>query len=295
MNGKSQGKSPDAVNLDARRVEQALAGQAVGHTLLHRVRVPSTMPLARELAERAAQPGDVAGAVVVAEEQTAGRGRLDRRWDAPPGQALLSSTLLAGSLLPPRPAQMVMIAGLAVLEAIRQVTAGVNLALGLKWPNDVVVQRPRGLGKLAGILVEAVHGPAGLRYAVLGIGVNVNQSHADLPAPARPGIAPVSLHTLTGRIFSREELLIRQCRALSQLLAPDTRPAPAEIQRRWEKELIHRGAWITVVPLEQGGPPLVGRIVGVTLDGALRVEDADGVLHTVFAGDVTMEERDGSV
>lgn len=278
------------VNLDVGRVAQALAGQAVGHTLLHRVRVPSTMPLARELAEQAGRPGDVAGVVVVAEEQTAGRGRLDRRWDAPPGRALLSSTVLAGPLLPSRPAQITMIAGLAVLEALRRATLDVELALGLKWPNDVVVRLPRGLGKLAGILVEAVHGPEGLRYAVLGIGVNVNQRYADLPAPERPGIAPVSLHTLTGRTFSREDLLIHQCRSLSRLLSPGTRPEPAEIQRRWEAELIHRGAWITVASLEQGGAPLVGRIVGVTLDGGLCVEDAAGMVRTVLAGEVTVEE-----
>ncbi len=128
------------------------------------------------------------GAVAVADFQTAGRGRLGRVWEAPPGSALLASVLLkppAGRALP----QLALVAGIAVADALERLT---DLAVQIKWPNDVMLRRT----KVAGILAEARDG-----VVVLGIGVNLNQTHAELPE--RGG----SLRTTTGEEWDRDAVL----------------------------------------------------------------------------------------
>jgi len=135
------------------------------------------------------------GALVVADHQTAGRGRLGRTWEAPPGTALLCSILLK----PPRErraSELSLVAGTAVADAVEHAT---GLATQVKWPNDVMLRRT----KVAGCLAEARDGAV-----VLGIGVNVNQPRDELPRGAG------SLRTLTGRAWDREEVLTTLLRAL---------------------------------------------------------------------------------
>jgi BirA family biotin operon repressor/biotin-[acetyl-CoA-carboxylase] ligase len=136
------------------------------------------------------------GALVVADHQTGGRGRLGRAWEAPPGRALLFSVLLKP---PPerRLPELSLVAGVAVADALEHV---VGLAVQVKWPNDVMLRRR----KVAGCLAEARDGAV-----VLGIGVNVNQTRDELPANAG------SLFTLTGREWDRETVLSGVLDALS--------------------------------------------------------------------------------
>ena len=128
-------------------------------------------------------PDDPEGAVVAAGHQTAGRGRLGRRWEAPPGTALTFSVLLRPAAEAPVQ-QLSLVAGLAVAETVEQ---ALDLSAQIKWPNDVMVDRR----KVAGILAEARDG-----IVVLGIGLNVNQTRDDLPADARAATA--SLRTVDG-------------------------------------------------------------------------------------------------
>jgi len=137
-------------------------------------------------------PGDPEGAVAVTDFQTAGRGRLGRIWTAPPGSALLCSVLLhppAGS----RIAQLSLVGGLAAAQAVE---AALGRPAQLKWPNDVLVD---GL-KVAGVLAEARDG-----IVVVGIGLNANQTAAELPADAR--IPAASLRSLDGVERDRDALL----------------------------------------------------------------------------------------
>jgi BirA family transcriptional regulator, biotin operon repressor / biotin---[acetyl-CoA-carboxylase] ligase len=128
------------------------------------------------------------GALVVADFQTAGRGRLGRSWDAPPGTALLFSVLLRP---PPErsPSELSLVAGVAVADTVER---ALGLAVQLKWPNDVMLRRT----KVAGCLAELRDGSV-----VLGIGLNVNQTRELLPEGAG------SLRTASGREWDREGLL----------------------------------------------------------------------------------------
>ncbi len=296
-------------------LRSVLIDKPFGHTSQHHQTVPSTMPLARALAEGPGDPSVVSGTLVLADEQTAGRGRLDRRWVTPPGRALLVSIVVAGRHLPDRPAQLPLIAGLAVLDALRTIVtpdrcavyenspseptapthlAGVkNVDLRLKWPNDLVAFWPddpkKPPAKIAGLLAESSLGHQGIRYAVLGIGVNVNQRADELPPPRPGGLLPASLYTLFGHEFDREELLIALCDSLTHLLARADRPNAAEIHARWQAKLVNIGRMVIVNSGERGDGRWRGRVVGTDLDGRLLVEDVAGQVVMVEAGDVSVE------
>jgi BirA family transcriptional regulator, biotin operon repressor / biotin---[acetyl-CoA-carboxylase] ligase len=128
------------------------------------------------------------GALVVADHQSAGRGRLGRSWEAPAGTSLLLSLLLRPP--PERHApELSLVAGIAVADALERI---LGLSVQIKWPNDVMLRRM----KIAGCLAEARDG-----VVVLGIGINVGQTADELPPNAG------SIRTLTGRPTDREELL----------------------------------------------------------------------------------------
>lgn len=277
------------MSLNIATVRAALAGQPFGHTIHYRPTLPSTMDLARSLAEESAWPSRASGVVVLADEQSAGRGRLDRRWETPPGRALLASIVVAGAHLPQRPAQLPMIAGLAVLEAVTQIAnlpANAACQFCLKWPNDLVALLPAGPVKVAGLLAESSLDSHGIRYAVLGIGVNVNQRADELPTPRPGGLSPASLYTLHQMEFSREQLLIALCRSLDRLLTPPGRPTPEKVHARWQSELVNLGRFVKVYEAGAGESLVQGRVVGSDTDGTLLVENSQGQRLWVTAGDV---------
>jgi BirA family transcriptional regulator, biotin operon repressor / biotin---[acetyl-CoA-carboxylase] ligase len=156
-----------------------------GHVYRYAEVTPSTQ---RMLAEDGAE-----GAVAVAEEQTEGRGRLGRSWEAPAGTSVLVSVLLLPSVEAARLPELSLVAGGAVAQAILEVT-GIEPAI--KFPNDVLI----GGRKVAGILAESSEG-----RVVLGIGVNANQSRDQLPADAQT--EPTSLRLELGEPVNRVQLL----------------------------------------------------------------------------------------
>jgi BirA family biotin operon repressor/biotin-[acetyl-CoA-carboxylase] ligase len=143
--------------------------------------------------QRLLHDDDPEGAVAATEEQTEGRGRLGRSWQAPARTSVLVSILLRPQVESPRLPELSLIAGGAVAEAIADVT---GLEPAIKFPNDVLI----GGRKVAGILAESSEG-----RVVLGIGVNANQTREELPADAQT--EPTSLRLETGELVARAELL----------------------------------------------------------------------------------------
>ena len=141
------------------------------------------------------------GATAVCDVQTQGRGRLGRGWETPPGTAILCSLLLKPSAAEPLE-QLSLVAGLAATETVER---ALGLAVQLKWPNDVMVNRR----KVCGVLADAAEGTV-----VVGIGINVNQSREELPADAT--IQPASLYTTDGVRRDRAPLLVDLLASLEQ-------------------------------------------------------------------------------
>jgi BirA family biotin operon repressor/biotin-[acetyl-CoA-carboxylase] ligase len=172
-----------ADSLAPERVEPLLAGR-FGRPYLFAETCASTQELLRDRSEE--------GAVAACDEQSAGRGRQGRPWVAPPGTAILCSLLL----LPPENRaipELSLVAGTAVAEALE---GSIGLAVQVKWPNDIMLNRR----KVAGVIAEAADG-----RVIIGIGVNVNQERAELPADTR--IAPASVYTSDGIKRERAPLL----------------------------------------------------------------------------------------
>ncbi len=277
--------------LDLKRLRAVLAHEAIGHVIDYHATLQSAMTPARALAENPAIPS---GAVVVAEEQRQGRGRLGRTWQAPFARALLCATTLKAPHLPAQPARLAMIAGLAVVDALEIAAPELVGRVWLKWPNDVLIieRKPakESPGKVAGVLIESSFQGGVMRYGLLGIGVNVNQRVAELPA-THPGAPPaVSLFTALGREVDRTDLLIELCLALGRYaVRAVTEPAIGAIEERWRDRLHTLGRPVTVTrPLGRTVERVQGVAVDATPAGELIVEDAAGARHRFAAGDVTL-------
>ena len=251
------------------------------------------MPVARRIFDTCGD--DAAGAVVIADHQTAGRGRLDRGWEAATGRGLLGSYILCADLLPEHPSLAVMLAGLALLRAIRECCPQLEDRIGLKWPNDVIALETGGPVKLAGILVESIFQQHELKGVILGIGVNVNQRQDELP-PIRPGGLPPSSLMILGRggerahtnyaPIGREHLLVALCRALDDLCAPGSRLPADAVHAGWQRALFGLGA---VVTAHTANGPICGRAVGTSPQGALRVRTASNKTVEIHSGDAIFD------
>lgn len=227
-----------------------------------------------------ARQGELEGIVVVADHQTAGRGRAGRAWEAPPGSSLLMSVLLRP------PAAVVeactMAVAVAAAEAV-EVVAG--FAPRLKWPNDLVWPGDATAAdrKLSGILAEADWPPAGgERVAVVvGIGINVSWP-ADLP-DALADVA-IACNHVTGQDVDREDLLVAALQRLDHhygsLVATGD---PAPLLDAWRARSATLGRQVRV---ELAGEDVEGTAVDVTEDGHLVVATRDGARRTFAVGDV---------
>jgi BirA family biotin operon repressor/biotin-[acetyl-CoA-carboxylase] ligase len=232
----------------------------LGLPRLHLRRVGSTNDRARELA----LAGAPHGTLVTAGAQSAGRGRQGRRWSAPPGSSLLMSLVLrtdehAGVAF----ATLPLAAAVAVCDA-----AGAEARI--KWPNDILLPRPPGLAKLAGILVE---GRPQQGWAVLGIGINVAVSVEDLPSDLRPGAATL------GRGREEIEPLLAELLAALERRLSDPRAQTLDAWRERDALSGREIAW------SDGR----GRAAGIDDDGRLLVELPDGSRTALAAGEVHLQ------
>jgi BirA family biotin operon repressor/biotin-[acetyl-CoA-carboxylase] ligase len=239
--------------------------------------VGSTMDVARKLLSELAD--EQLPLLVLADEQTSGRGRRGRQWQAAPGSALLLSLAMRPRWLPAaRAVALVWMAGVALCEAVEQQS---GLEAALKWPNDLLLPLPGGThAKAAGILLEA-GGSAALDWAIVGMGLNVSDSPpaVDVRYPA------TSLSAACGRPVGRLDLLrallLRLDHWHARLIGGDAQV----LFEAWRRRLHTLGRDV-VVSLPSGA--LCGRAEAVDRDGALLLRDAYGRLHTISGGDVGM-------
>jgi BirA family biotin operon repressor/biotin-[acetyl-CoA-carboxylase] ligase len=225
-------------------------------------------------AKRLALQGAAEGTVVAAGFQTGGRGRLGREWVAPRGSSLLISVVLRPELEPRGVQQVTMVCGLAAVEAIEAVT---GVAVGLKWPNDLVA----GSSKLGGILTEVALDGDRVDYAVVGTGINVNLDPARLPQGLR--MPATSLSCLVGRQVSRLSLVQRFLLEIEKRY--DSLKAGSSLLVEWSSKLATLG---TVVRGEFKGLEMTGLAESVDADGGLLVRLDSGDLVKVLAGDVDL-------
>jgi BirA family transcriptional regulator, biotin operon repressor / biotin---[acetyl-CoA-carboxylase] ligase len=266
----------DTAPLEAAAIAADLGTHEVPRTISCHGAVGSTMDLSRELLARLG-PGELP-ALVVADEQTAGRGRLGRPWVAPPGSALLASLVLRPTwLAPEHGVALVWMSAVALCEAIEATTP---LRPGLKWPNDVLVARGADLwAKVAGILLELSLGPTGIESAVIGSGINVSAA----PPPEATRYPATSLSAASGAPVERLVLLRAYLRSVDSWHARLRAGEDEALFAAWRARLITLGQRVRI---EAPGGPLEGLAESVDRSGALLVRDDAGLPHIVTAGDV---------
>jgi BirA family transcriptional regulator, biotin operon repressor / biotin---[acetyl-CoA-carboxylase] ligase len=256
---------PSRPFLDAPALDRALAGSR------WRVEVVEESPSTNAQVAARARRGEPPGLVVVAEHQTAGRGRLDRVWVTPP-RAALTFSLLADPVGVPvaRWPWLPLLTGLSVVDAVSAVS---GVRASLKWPNDVLVDDR----KLAGILTERIERPTGA-VAVVGVGLNVSSTRAELPVDTATSL------TLAGAsVVDRGALLLAVLGSFARRYDGWVAAGGGGLRASYAAECATLGRAVRVeLP---AGEPLHGTAVGVDDGGRLLVDDGSKV-HALGAGDV---------
>ena len=259
-------------------IQLALAAIPIVRRIYHFSEIPSTSDWAKHLIRRAGPLAQLHGTLIVADHQTSGRGRLRRRWLAPPDKAVLFTLILEH---PPQPRLLAMLGPVSVCEAVRAI-AQVNARI--KYPNDVLV----GERKVSGILLESVSSHR-REFFTLGIGINVNQSQDDFADVTRNHGTPTSLAVETGTEYALPSILAKVLRTIDSYMEPEALSAlPTRMNALCD----------TVGRLVDVHTPhglVHGTAVAVADDGALVVRTESGIQQSVYSGDVrqlTAESRE---
>ena len=212
--------------------------------------------------------------LIVADEQTMGRGRYDRPWFTPPKTALAFSLILHPTL-EERP-HLSRLVGMAALSIARAMQAR-NLYPEVKWPNDVLLNRR----KVAGVLIELVWSGEDVENVVIGVGVNITKR--SVPSTDILRFPAISMEDALGKPVDRAEVLYE---ILTQFISLRPQLGKDELIKQWEGLLAYQGRQVQV---DMGGGQMVmGKVAGLEPDGSLNLRKEDGKLVTVRFGDVRL-------
>ncbi len=243
-----------------------------------KIQVYAKLDSTNDAAMNAAQHGAAEGTVIFAEAQGKGRGRLGRHWHSPQGKGLWFSVVLRPSMPMNAAPQITLAAAVGLAKALREQT---GLDIQIKWPNDLFWAGK----KICGILTEIETDLEAIRYAVLGIGLNVNMGTSDFPAELKGKAA--SLKIASGETWNRNVLaksLLEHLESSYDLLAAH---GFDEIQREWSNMSLTTGKWVEVVSLNRR---VEGVAQGVDPNGYLLLRKDNGMTEHVISGDVLLKE-----
>lgn len=242
------------------------------------IRVFEQTTSTNDVIEKLARDGVKEGAVVFAESQTRGRGRLGRSWLSPARKGLWFSVLLRPDLRPQETTRLTVAAATALWRAIHAQT---GLQPEIKWPNDIQIHGRKVAGVLTELSAEVDH----VKYVILGIGVDVNQSAGEFPAELRK--LATSLKIETGRSVSRPGLAVAMLRELDADYARLGAGEFAAVADEWEQHCTTLGRNVAI---QIGERRVRGRAESLDEAGALLLRTDHGHLERIIGGDVTLEK-----
>jgi BirA family biotin operon repressor/biotin-[acetyl-CoA-carboxylase] ligase len=254
---------------DSAELTARLEGCVIGHQLIFLNEATSTNDVAAEMGRN----GSAEGVVIFAETQTAGRGRLGRKWESAEGAGLWFSILVRPQIPVRDWGRLTTLAAVAIAEALDEIA---DCRAQIKWPNDVYLDGKKAVG----ILIESYAGAE--PFAVLGIGVNVNQTHFSEAIAERA----VSLRMMAGRMLDRNAVavaILRRLDAWYQKLPCDF----SSIVRIAEARSYLRGRWLEA---DCAGGRVSGVAENLDENGALVLRKQDGTLVTLQSGEVSTAE-----
>jgi BirA family biotin operon repressor/biotin-[acetyl-CoA-carboxylase] ligase len=256
-------------------IEPGLHTKVFGWPIIFYHEINSTQDAAKELARQGAEEGTV----VIAETQTQGKGRKGRAWSSAPGQGIQISVILRPRLKPSQSIQIPLVAGVAVAQAIAEVTP---LKPRIKWPNDLMV----GEKKVGGILTEMNAEIDRIDYVVLGIGLNVNTPQSLFPKEIEE--IATSLAEKSGGPVSRVKLLRSFLEEFEELYEKYNTSGFESIREKWKAMSNTIGAWVELSDVDGGN--MEGRILDIDSNGALLLQKRDKSIERVLAGDITLRK-----
>jgi BirA family biotin operon repressor/biotin-[acetyl-CoA-carboxylase] ligase len=225
---------------------------------------------------RLAEEGAGEGTVVIAEEQTAGRGRFGRSWASPSGMGIWCSVIFRPSLFPWEAPRMTMMAALA---AARAISASTGVPVSLKWPNDVLIEGK----KVCGILTELSAETDAVRFVITGIGINVHQREGDFPAALRD--KAVSLHMALDGPVSRMQVIRCLLGELENVYVLMNTAGFAALRR----EIVSLSCVVgRAVSVRQKNLVYRGRVLDIDETGGLVMELAGGRIEHIISGEVQL-------
>ncbi len=260
--------SPDI--LSAEEIMAGMETNTIGRTVYAYETVVSTQILAHE----AASKGAPEGTLVIAEQQTGGKGRLGRSWHSPKGTGIWMSLILRPAIPLAKAAQMTLLTAVAMARTMQE-EAGVTVQI--KWPNDILI----GGKKACGILTELNAESDRVNYLVIGMGINANMLPSDFPAELAD--IATSLRIASGQAIKRARFIQAFCRRFEHVYRQYLADGFDPIKREWEAMSMSLGRNVTVRTLHA---TLEGRALGLDSEGVLIVEDAAGQRHKVYSADI---------
>ncbi|MCT2537362.1 biotin--[acetyl-CoA-carboxylase] ligase [Aquibacillus koreensis] len=250
-------------------LQWGLQTEWLGKSIVHKPTIASTQTLAKQLAATGAEHGTI----VIADEQTAGRGRMQRTWHSRKGEGIWMSLILRPEILPNKAPQITLL----VATVIAEVLSNFNVKPLIKWPNDILINDK----KVSGILTEMQAEQDQIEFMVIGIGLNVNQSKDMFPADLKP--IATSLKIQSGQkldpIVMTQQILMK-------------------FEDVYEKYISHgfdvlKGNWLKYgyklgekVYIQTAKRQWYGVIEGIEPDGALRIKNDDGSVETLYSAEI---------
>ncbi|WP_078553302.1 biotin--[acetyl-CoA-carboxylase] ligase [Bacillus alkalicellulosilyticus] len=251
-------------------IKMNLKTKAIGQEISYYKTTSST----QEIAHRLAQEGAVEGHVVIADEQTKGKGRMGREWHSPHGSSISLSIILRPKIPPQKAPQLTLLAAVSVVRGIKQTT---GIDCDIKWPNDLLINGK----KVVGILTEMQSEPDYIHSVIIGIGINVNHQEKHF-SPDIKEIA-TSLAIEKKEEISRATLLRHIFSELEILYEDYIEHGFTTVKSLWECHAISLGKRIKARTMTG---TLSGVAKGITDEGVLLLEDDDGVVHHIYSADI---------
>jgi BirA family biotin operon repressor/biotin-[acetyl-CoA-carboxylase] ligase len=257
--------------ISSTEIQHRLQTKRLGSSIHYEETVFST----QEIAHRIALTSEKEGTVVIAEKQTAGRGRLGRPWHSPKGTGIWMSLILKPKIFPQQAPQLTLLTAVSVVKGIKRAT---GIDAEIKWPNDILINGK----KVAGILTELHADPDRIHFVIVGIGVNVNHTQTDFPDQLQS--SATSLRMAAQKEINRAEVVKCILDELEKLYDAYLTRGFDVVKLLWESYAASLGKMVTVKSLK--GEELYGLAKGISNDGALILMDEDGTRHTIYSADI---------
>ncbi|RHW41271.1 biotin--[acetyl-CoA-carboxylase] ligase [Neobacillus notoginsengisoli] len=256
--------------LSSDEIRLGLKTDFIGQKVFYYESVDSTQKIANDLSTENAPEGTL----VIADEQTSGRGRMERKWHSPKGEGIWMSLLVRPEIPPQQAPQLTLLTAVAAVRAIEEAA---GLTPVIKWPNDIMVNSK----KIAGILTEMQAEADRIHSVIIGIGINVNQDRTDFPKELL-GTA-TSLAIETGNGLPRSRIIQEFCAQFEKLYLLYLEKGFYPIKLLWESYARGIGSFMRA---RTYNGVIEGVALGITEDGVLKIESSDGTIHKIYSADI---------